>query len=151
MKQSFLKPQFVEFIPEKLQNGVLYISMSYATATHLCCCGCGKEVVTPFTPTDWRMTFDGTVSINPSIGNWSFKCRSHYWITGNRVKWAGDMDQRKIDAGRLRDKQAKEQFYGKTGIAQSSIRDSQNGVELTAQQSVPRSGWLAAIQRWWSS
>lgn len=151
MNQSFLKPQFVEFIPEELQNGVLYISMPYATATHLCCCGCGKEVVTPFTPTDWRMTFDGFVTIHPSIGNWSFKCRSHYWIARNRVKWAGDMDQQKIDAGRLRDRQAKDQYYGKSGVAESSLPEPSQGAKKISLEPQPATGWFATIQRWWKS
>jgi len=44
------------------------------------------EVVTPFTPTDWKMTFDGeTVSLRPSIGNWNDACRSHYVIERGRV------------------------------------------------------------------
>ena len=151
MKQSSLKPQFVEFIPEKLQNGVLYISMPYATATHLCCCGCGKEVVTPFTPTDWRITFDGFVTIHPSIGNWSFKCRSHYWIAGNSVKWAGDMDQRKIDNGRLRDRQAKEQYYEKSGKSKNSLPVPPQDAERISREPQSATGWLAAIQRWWNN
>ncbi len=53
------EPEFVRFVPERLDHGVLYLSMEFATASHLCCCGCGSKVVTPFTPTDWRMTFDG--------------------------------------------------------------------------------------------
>jgi hypothetical protein len=46
-----------------------------------CCCGCGHEVVTPFSPTDWKLTFDCvSVSLYPSIGNWSPPCRAHYFI-----------------------------------------------------------------------
>jgi hypothetical protein len=30
--------------------------VAFRTAAHCCCCGCGEEVVTPFTPTDWSMT-----------------------------------------------------------------------------------------------
>jgi hypothetical protein len=46
-------------------------------------------VVTPFTPKDWELRFDGeTVSLSPSIGNWSFACQSHYWIRWNRIEWA---------------------------------------------------------------
>ena len=37
--------QFVEFIPKVLDEGVLYVSMTYATARHLCFCGCGMRVV----------------------------------------------------------------------------------------------------------
>ena len=76
--------EFVETMPAALSEGTLYISMVYAVARHLCACGCGEEVVTMFTPTDWKLTFDGEhVSLQPSIGNWSFACRSHYWITDN--------------------------------------------------------------------
>jgi hypothetical protein len=34
------------------------------------------------------MVFDGkTISLDPSIGNWSFPCQSHYWITSSEVRW----------------------------------------------------------------
>src|SRR5712664_1055270 len=83
-----LSHNFVRSVPEALEQGVLYVSIEYATAIHRCCCGCGKEVVTPLSPRDWKLTFDGeTVSLHPSIGNWSFPCRSHYWIKQDRVEW----------------------------------------------------------------
>src|ERR1039458_6166357 len=86
-----LSHKFVEFVPNVLEKGVLYVSITYGTASHLCCCGCGREVVTPITPTGWKLIFDGeTVSLHPSIGNWNFPCRSHYWISNNRVEWAED-------------------------------------------------------------
>jgi hypothetical protein len=37
----------VNSISAVLVPGVIYISERYATAVHLCCCGCGYEVVTP--------------------------------------------------------------------------------------------------------
>jgi hypothetical protein len=87
-KMSRLQHRFVEFLPDKLEAGILYISMQYATASHKCCCGCGRDVVTPISPTDWQLMFDGkTISLKPSIGNWSYPGRSHYWIKGNRVVW----------------------------------------------------------------
>jgi len=103
-----LVPQFVESFPQKLEPGELYLAMEFATAAHLCACGCGNKVITPFSPTDWQMSFDGeTVSLKPSIGNWSFKCRSHYWVQSGRIEWAGDMSQAAINAGRKRDAEAK--------------------------------------------
>lgn len=103
-----LTPQFVESFPQKLEPGELYVAMEFATAAHLCACGCGNKVITPFSPTDWQMSFDGeTVSLKPSIGNWSFKCRSHYWVRSGRIEWAGDMSQAAINAGRKRDAEAK--------------------------------------------
>lgn len=107
-----LQHRFVEYIPESLEVGVLYISMSYATAAHSCCCGCGEEVVTPFTPTDWRMTFDGeTISLYPSIGNWMLRCRSHYVINHGAVIEAEPWSAQKIEAANHRNRVAKADFY----------------------------------------
>lgn len=81
--------EFVEFIPDGLEDNTIYISMEYATAVHKCSCGCQNKVVTPFSPKDWKLTFDGeTISLYPSIGNWCFPCRSHYWIRDSKIEWA---------------------------------------------------------------
>ena len=78
--------KFVEFIPDNLEEGVIYVSLQYTTAIHKCVCGCGNEVVTPLSPNDWQLTFNGeSISLSPSIGNWNFKCQSHYWIVNNKV------------------------------------------------------------------
>ena len=107
-----LKHEFVEFIPEDLEQGTLYISIRYKTGTHLCCCGCGNIVVTPISPTDWKLTFDGkTVSLHPSIGNWSFPCQSHYWIRNNRVEWAPKWSREQIERGRRHDGLAKDDYF----------------------------------------
>jgi hypothetical protein len=87
--QITLTHKFVEVIPDMLQEGVIYVSIEFAMAIHKCCCGCGNKVVTPFSPDDWELVFNGeTVSFYPSIGNWSYNCRSHYWIRNNKVIWA---------------------------------------------------------------
>ena len=84
--EMLLTHEFVEFIPDELKEGIVYVSVMFATVAHKCCCGCGREVVTPLSPTDWKLIYDGqSVSLEPSIGNWSFACQSHYWIRGNRV------------------------------------------------------------------
>lgn len=81
-----IQHKFVEFIPDTLEEGILYITLEYATALHKCACGCGIEVVTPLSPNDWKMIFNGkAVSLYPSIGNWQFACRSHYWIENNQI------------------------------------------------------------------
>lgn len=116
MLHKTLEHRFVRTVPRELDPGVLYISMDYATAVHSCCCGCGERVVTPFTPTDWRMTFDGdTVSLNPSVGNWNQKCRSHYVIQRSRVLESGCWSERQVEAERRRDKRAKAAHYGQLG------------------------------------
>lgn len=81
-------PAFVEFVPESMAEGTLYISRCFETAIHLCACGCGHETVTPLSGGGWRLIEDGgLVSLEPSIGNFNFPCRSHYFIRLNRVVW----------------------------------------------------------------
>lgn len=112
MRHHTLEHRFVRNVPRELEPGVLYISMEYATAVHSCCCGCGERVVTPFTPTDWRITFDGeSVTLNPSVGNWNQNCRSHYVIERNRVIECGRWSDARVEAERLRDKRAKAAYY----------------------------------------
>jgi uncharacterized protein DUF6527 len=108
-----LRPEFVEFIPTELQPGVLYISIPYSTASHLCACGCGQKVVTPIRPTDWSLTWDGeSASLSPSIGNWGFACRSHYWILeGGRIQWAGSWSETMVSDARKFDSNAKKLYF----------------------------------------
>src|SRR5437879_5155607 len=103
-RQARISYEFVEYIPNELGEGRVYISIPFTTVAHRCLCGCGREVVTPLSPADWTLTFDGeAISLDPSIGNWSFTCRSHYWIRSNQVIWASRWSQREIEAGRSRD------------------------------------------------
>lgn len=105
MKQTSIKPVFVDVIPDRLEDGVLYICEQYKTAIHKCCCGCGEEVATPLTPADWSVRKSGdAVSLMPSIGNWSFACKSHYYIQKNQVIWAAKFSPWQIDQVRARDK-----------------------------------------------
>ena len=91
MRGEELEPVFVEYVPTDLVDGLLYVSMEYATASHRCACGCGVRVVTPLGPADWILTFDGRVSLSPSVGNGQFPCGSHYLIQQNRVVWCRPM------------------------------------------------------------
>ncbi len=112
LKYKTIDFEFVDTIPENLKDGVLYISTKYATAIHKCCCGCGNEVVTPLSPAQWSLTFDGeSVSLEPSIGNWNFSCRSHYWIRHNKVQPALPWSERKIKAGRSRERADLKKYF----------------------------------------
>jgi hypothetical protein len=107
--------EFVDVVPSAREEGKLYVSIKYRTAIHSCFCGCGMKVVTPIRPTGWRLAYDGdTVSLHPSVGNWSFACQSHYWITNNQVIPAGPMSQEEIESGRRRDRAAKAPYLGET-------------------------------------
>lgn len=95
--------KFVDTIPHDLQEGVLYISVEFRTTMHLCACGCGGQVVLPLRPAAWSMTYNGEhISMSPSVGNWSFSCRSHYWIRSSEIEWAGAWSDKEVDAGRKR-------------------------------------------------
>jgi hypothetical protein len=104
MRQTEVRPEFVTFAPAVLEPGVLYVSMEYATVLHACCCGCSNRVVTPLAPERWSLTFDGkTISLEPSIGNWSFPCQSHYWIERNAVIWDRSFSRAEIAGVRAAD------------------------------------------------
>jgi hypothetical protein len=106
-----LQHKFVEFIPEILEPDTLYISITYCTAIHLCVCGCGNEVVTPLSPTDWELTFNGkAVSLSPSIGNWNFPCKSHYFVIQNKIRYARKWSEVEITDNRKKDKKRKKRF-----------------------------------------
>ena len=113
IRHSVLEHRFVESFPEMLERGVLYVSLEFGSATHSCCCGCGEEVVTPITPTDWNITYDGeTVTLHPSVGSWMLPCRSHYVIRHNRVFEAPPWTDEEVSAERHRDRRAKAAHFG---------------------------------------
>jgi len=122
-RSAALRLELVEYIPEELAPHVLYVSQKYKTAAHACCCGCGREVVTPLGPTDWQLTVvKGVATLYPSIGNWNSPCRAHYWIRRGRIEWAPQWSEDQIKQGRLQDKRIKENFYNQT-----KVRSDQQG------------------------
>ena len=116
MRKNFkIEHEFVDFVPRELREHTLYISIEFATATHKCFCGCGSEVVTPLSPVGWQLIFDGeTVSLSPSVGSWSLRCKSHYWIRRNVVQSAGEMSPEEIAEVRRRDDRDRLRHYDGT-------------------------------------
>lgn len=112
MRVERFEHRFVEHFPEPLASGVLYVSVPFASVAHACACGCGREVITPLSPVGWSITFDGkSISISPSIGNWSFPCRSHYLVERGEVVWSYDMSEREVQAGRARAHASRSAYY----------------------------------------
>ena len=100
--------RFVDSIPKTLEPRILYIALYCGAVVHLCACGCGNEAVTPLGRTDWSILYDGeSISLHPSVGNWSFPCRSHYLITNDEIVWAPQWSTEKIEEGRYRDRTLK--------------------------------------------
>jgi hypothetical protein len=112
VRLATLTHEFVDSTPTELEEGTLYVSMRFRTVVHLCACGCKNKVVTPLRPAKWNLIFDGdTVSLSPSIGNWQFPCRSHYWIEKSKVRWAKPWTDDEIAAGRARDGEDVRRYY----------------------------------------
>lgn len=87
MRLLKLEPTFVTYVPRELEDGRLYISMEYATAVHLCACGCGTKTVTPLSRSGWTLAFDGAVTLRPSVGNGQGRCQSHYLVNDDQIHW----------------------------------------------------------------
>ncbi|MFA5806316.1 MAG: DUF6527 family protein [Melioribacteraceae bacterium] len=103
--------EFVDSVPDLINERTLYISILYSTAIHLCPCGCYEEVVTKIAPNRWRMTYDGeSVSLFPSIGSWSLPCQSHYWIKKNKIIWADNWSAERIVKVRERERKNNKRF-----------------------------------------
>lgn len=140
-----LEHRFDQYLPETVEPGILYISLEYVTASHLCCCGCGEEVVTPLSPVSWRLTFDGeTISLWPSIGNWNLPCRSHYIIERGRIVVAAPWSNEQVAEKRKRDSNAKAEFFGEPKGAPLVPSPS----DAKAIQSEKQSWWGRTWQRW---
>lgn len=107
MKVKTIKPEYVMQMPDKLDEGVLYICEDFNLTAHKCCCGCDEDVYNKLSPVKWQLIklSGGKVSLEPSIGNWKYACKSHYWISGNRVIDAGPMSSSAIEAVQRRDLQ----------------------------------------------
>ena len=97
-----LRLQLTETIPENIEEGVLYVSLTYWTTAHKCGCGCGQKVVLRLSPKHWAITLNGdSVSMYPSVGNWQLPCRSHYWIEEGRILQARRWSDAEIARNRL--------------------------------------------------
>lgn len=139
---SHLEPQFVKNAPRELDSGVLYVSIEYCTMLHLCACGCGRKVVTPLSPNDWNLTYNGkSITVRPSIGSWSLPCQSHYVIKNNKIVWAGQWSDEQIKKGRQRDLVRKR---GRTINAVDSLPDQPDKLERNPVQP----NWLGQSLRW---
>lgn len=138
MKILELTPRDLEEFPRVLEEGILYISEECELAAHKCCCGCGEDVITPLNAARWRLDrHGGRVSLHPSIGNWKFACRSHYWIRNNRVIPSYGMDDEEIAEVIELDRVDREDFFAQLQQAPPSSG---------SQASAPKpQHWLARL------
>lgn len=139
MKISHLMPVFVESFPNDPEEGLIFVSIRFRTAMHLCCCGCGSRIVTPIRPTDWSLSYNGvSVSLSPSIGNWSLPCRSHYWIKDGHVEAAATWSNERVEAARSFDQAQKRAFYESLQEPPPSQQSAEQSEHATKQDSSSR-------------
>lgn len=102
----------VPHLPRELEPEILYVSEEFGIAGHLCACGCGKKIITPLGPTDWKLTVkNGMPTLYPSIGSWQIPCKSHYWIADGVIKWSIPWSEEQILAGRHYEALQRESYY----------------------------------------
>lgn len=128
MKIETIQLRRVEAMPKELEPGVLYVSVRFSTAAHLCACGCGAKVRTPLGPTEWTVQDrSGKPSVWPSIGNWQRPCKSHYIIREGRIIWADVWSDEQILAGRVAEQARRTEYFEKR---------------------YARKGWMARLKDW---
>jgi hypothetical protein len=123
--------EFVESFPTPMNPGVLYVSVPYSTAGHICPCGCGSEVVTKLSPARYRVIFDGEVSLHPSVASTGLPCNSHYFITQGQVDWHKKLGAAQTARARQADRRAVESARaeeGRVGIAARLWRKLRRGL-----------------------
>lgn len=141
------KHQFVEFMPDVIQEGVIYISLEYKSVIHKCACGCGKEVNTPLHPTGWKMIYNGEdISLKPSVGNWSFDCKSHYWITNSEVEWSLKWSDETIGKVRTNEDFERQEYY-KNKDSENIDNDSNDLMDLTVSKPIKKN-WFQKLIFW---
>ncbi len=104
MKLYEMKNEFVRRVPAELEDGVLYICLECDVVVHKCACGCGEKVVLPLAPEHWQLHYNGDITLTPSIGNYQYKCKSHYFIRNNKVIWVDSEENSKKEKRRKRKK-----------------------------------------------
>lgn len=138
MRYQIISHEFIDKIPNVIEERRIYISISFAIAIHKCCCGCGNEVVTPISPSDWELSYNGeTISLYPSIGNWNFPCQSHYWIKDNHIRWARRWSKKEINQGRESDDLARREYF-----------DASNNAHDVGEVAISKKSAAEKIRRW---
>lgn len=150
MRVSVITPVYVERMPDRLDDGHLYISESRNLALHKCCCGCGEEVVTPLnSKAGWQVIKDGhKVSLYPSIGNWNFACQSHYWIKNNRVEWSYQMTSKEIVRVQARDLKDTQAHIAQQNAMKGMHTKASSAVTSKPKATASQLGWFQKLANW---
>ena len=112
--KDIIKLLKVKYLPQELNEGILYFSKKYGIAGHLCPCGCGSKVITPLDSFEWHLKIrKGKPSLYPSIGNWQLDCKSHYWIINGKIEWAEQWSDKRINGAFLNEEYIRKLHFEK--------------------------------------
>jgi len=101
-------------------------------------------VVTPLTPVDWAVIYDGqSISLFPSIGRHDAPCRSHYWIRDNGVIWSDTWSRDKVNSLKRHETGLRDQYFG---FEQDRLRQLGGSKPDKAPE---RRGWLHRVWKRW--
>ena len=96
-----MKIIFVDWMPNKRKENIIYISNRGRLIIHNCFCGCGEGV--PITigkigkHNNWTYSLNDKkeITIFPSIAT-GLKCGSHYFIRDNKVVWSNPISREEV-------------------------------------------------------
>lgn len=102
----------VHYLPNELEEGLLYVSEEFGVAGHLCPCGCKNKIITPLDKTEWSFKeIMNKPTLYPSIGNWQLPCKSHYWIIEGTIEWSYPWSEEQIIEGREAEEEKRKAYY----------------------------------------
>ena len=93
-----------------------------------------------------KRIYDGRTTLHPSIGNWNFPCRSHYWIRRDRVEWAPAWSDEEIRMGRAQDRRAKELYF--ESLSDPLEAAPSLGPTAVRERALQPSAWRR-FKKWW--
>lgn len=109
---SSIKLLEVHYLPKELEVGILYVSIEFGVAGHLCACGCGNKIITPLGETEWSFKNENDKpTLFPSIGNWQLPCKAHYWIERGKIHWSYQFTNEEIIAGNINEELKRKKYY----------------------------------------
>ena len=84
-----LETVYVDHLPLKrdMEEEKVYITNNRTQATHLCPCGCGTEILTPFGRGGYRLleNKDNSLTLSPQIEH--SPCSNSYKVYKNYIVW----------------------------------------------------------------
>ena len=93
------------------------------------------------------MIYNGeTISLKPSVGNWSFDCKSHYWIINNDVEWSSKWSDEKIRKVRKMESSERQEYYTNKN-SENIDNDSSDLIDIPVSKPIKKR-WFQNLVFW---